>query len=120
MALIEKPLETGRWIEHGPLSIRYEREPNELYAVELYGEFDLNSAEVVSDLLARLADTDVMEIIIDLSGLEFVDSSGLAVLCEYYKRELEGANRLVLLRGGGAVERVLDLTGLHDYLPFAD
>ena len=118
--MVERPVETGQWIERGPLSIRYEREPAELYVVELYGEFDLSNVELVSDVLAEVAVADVQEIIVDLSGLQFIDSSGLSVLCDAYKRERNGANRLVLLRGGGSVERVLEVTGLDHHLPFAD
>jgi anti-sigma B factor antagonist len=106
MATVNARRETGTWLEKGPFSIRTEREPEDLYVVELYGEFDLSAAEVARPELERVQRSDVTEIIVDLSGLEFIDSTGLSALCEIYRKEKEGENRIVLLRGS-APARIL-------------
>jgi anti-anti-sigma factor len=120
MSTLEKRLESGTWIEHGPLTIRVEDDPAGLCMIELFGEFDLAGTEVAARELERAADGDVNEIIVDLSGLDFIDSSGLRVLCHACARESRGADRLRLLRGRGPVERIFKLTGLDATLPFAD
>jgi len=120
MATLDRSLDTGAWVEAGPLSIRTERDPDELYVIEFYGEFDLSGAELATAELERVQRSDVEEIIIDLSGLDFIDSTGLAILCRAYRREREGANRAVFLRADGQVQRVFDLTCLSSALPFAD
>lgn len=53
---------------------------------------------------------------LDLSAVEFIDSSGLRILVNAH-REMEAAgNRLVLTRASDAVTRLLDITGLADHL----
>ena len=108
------------WIEHGALSIRTERDPEEVCVVEFYGELDLAGIEVAANELRRCEQTDAEEIIVDLSGLDFIDSSGLRVLLETYQEEGQNGNRLRFLRGSEPVERVMHLTCLDEVLPFAD
>jgi anti-sigma B factor antagonist len=120
MAAAKTRVDTGSWFEKGPFSIRTEREPEDLYVVELYGEFDLNGTELAKRELQRVQQSDVKQIIVDLSGLEFIDSTGLATLCQVYREEREGENRVILLRPQGLAQRVFELTRLSDSLPFAD
>lgn len=108
------------WIEHGALSIRTERDPAQVYLVEFYGEFDLAGIEVAANELRRCEQTDAEEIIVDLSGLDFIDSSGLRVLLETYQSEGQNGHRLLFLRGSEPVERVMHLTRLDEVLPFAE
>jgi anti-sigma B factor antagonist len=108
------------WIEHGALSIRTERDSAEVYVIEFYGELDLAGTELAAEELRRCEQSDVREIIVDLSGLDFIDSTGLGVLVEIYNSERQNGNRLRFLRGSGPVERVMHLTCLDGVLPFAD
>src|SRR4051794_25685431 len=71
---------TNGTIEPAPLTIRSEREPQELYVVELHGELDLSAADRLEAELQRVEETDVKQIVVDLSGLDFIDSSGIRVL----------------------------------------
>lgn len=120
MAVQSKPIASGTWVENGPLTIRAEREPNELYVVELYGELDLSGIETVEAELRRVELTDVEQIIVDLSGLDFIDSTGIRVLLEAETRSRQGSDRLSFLRGQGSVERVLKLVQADSLLTFMD
>lgn len=111
----------GAWVEHGPLSIRSERDPHQLYIVEAYGELGgLDGAEVLANTLRRVESSDVDEIIVDLSGLHRIDREGLRVLSDANARCQEGSKSLVFLRGGGQVDHALSHLQLHSQLPFAD
>ena len=55
-------------------------------------------------------------IVVDLTALAFIDSSGLGVLIRAAQR-CAGVDRLRIVNGSPAVERVLDLTGLRERLP---
>jgi anti-sigma B factor antagonist len=110
----------GTWIEHWPLVIRSEREASDSHLVELYGELDLNGEAVLTDELLRVEATDAKKIIVDLSGMEFVDSRGLNALCQAQARSSRDGDRLLFLRGHGQVEKIIDLTGLDSQLTFAD
>ena len=86
--------------------------------LSLYGELDAASAPILEKKLKRLQWAGVSAVVIDLSGLDFVDSSGLHVLIRAYNRSPEG--QFKLLRGSRHVHRVFELTGTDALLPFAD
>jgi STAS domain len=66
----------------------------------------------VQDELKRVEATDARSIVVDLSDLTFMDSSGMRVLLSAHARSRADANRLTLLRGLAAVRRALELTGV--------
>jgi anti-sigma B factor antagonist len=110
----------GTWIERGPLVIRSQRDPDEVHVLELYGELDLSGAEVLSRELQRAEASHVKQILVDLSGLDFIDSSGMRVLMQAHDRLQRNSSRLSLLRGSGQVAHVMAVTKLDSVLPFAD
>jgi anti-sigma B factor antagonist len=80
--------------------------------VRVVGEIDLATAPDLRDKLAEIP-SDVGTVIVDLSEVTFLDSTGLSVLVATWKRFDEsggGAFRLVVNQP--AVQRVLDVTGL--------
>jgi anti-anti-sigma factor len=105
--------------EAGRLTVRTDRD-GAVHTICLEGELDLANAGDLEDELARVEDTDVESIVVDLSGLRFIDSTGVHVLIGARARSVEDSGRLALLRGPPAVQRVFELTGIIDLLPFAD
>jgi anti-sigma B factor antagonist len=100
------------------LSIRVKREADAL-VLALYGELDLGSAprlgrELESAALSR------SRLVIDLSGLEFIDSTGLLTLLEANTRCEHNGCGLSLLRGPRRVHRVFEITGTQRELRFDD
>lgn len=84
------------------------------------GELDLLASPVLERALAPLLDSDVELIIIDLRGLEFMDSTGLHVLIQAHQRMHDAGRRLALVRARKPVQRLFDLTGLTDGLTIVD
>lgn len=103
----------------GRLTMRSERD-GALHTIRLEGELDLATAEELERELMRVESSDALSIVLDLSALEFIDSTGVRVLLQADARSRADANRLALLRGPKAVQRVFELTGILDRLPFAD
>lgn len=118
-AVPQEPLRARQLIELGELMVTSERE-GAVYSIGLSGELDLATADAVHDELMRVEASDADSIVVDLSGLTFIDSTGLRVIVSAASRSRAGANRLTLLRGGAAVQRAVVLTGLESHLPFAD
>ena len=103
----------------GQLSMTSERD-GDVHVVALFGELDLATANTVQDELTRVEASDADSIIVDLSGLTFIDSTGIRLLYVAAARSRADSDRLALLRGGAAVQRALQITALDDRLPFAD
>jgi anti-anti-sigma factor len=106
-------------LELGRLHIGSER-AGEVHTVSLRGEFDLAYATQVERELKRVEATDARSIILDLSGLTFVDSTGIRLILEAQARSQQDAKRLVLLRAPQMVQRVFMIAGVEQMLPFAD
>lgn len=88
------------------------------YVLALYGELDVASAPVLEKQIKRLQWAGAAEIVLDLSGLDFIDSTGLHVLLRAHRRGLDG--QMTLLRGPARIQRVFELTHTDALLPFAD
>lgn len=81
----------------------------------LTGEFDMAAVPHVRTLLAGLESDDPREIVVDLTELGFIDSSGLSVLIDAHERSV-GARAFVVLSGTGPTQRVLAMTGVDQLL----
>jgi anti-anti-sigma factor len=106
-------------VKAGQLTLHSARD-GALHTIRLEGEMDIANADDVERELLRVEATDALSIVLDLSTLRFIDSTGVRLLLCAYARSRRDANRLVLLRGPAAVQRVFELTGVADRLPFAD
>jgi anti-sigma B factor antagonist len=107
----------GRHVERGPLTLRIS-EDGSVRRIEARGDLDMSNAQAL-DLELRLAtESHVERIVVDLSGLEFIDSIGMATLGRIESHY--GAERFGLIRAPEQVQRVIALTGLDRALPFID
>ncbi len=96
------------------------RRDGDVHTIALAGELDLATAGRVEQEIKRVEATDARSIVVDLSGLAFMDSTGIRVLVGADARSRAHSERLALRRGPAAVQRVIELTGLTDLLPFLD
>ena len=85
--------------------------------VRLEGELDLASARIAAARIAELLDDGVETIVIDLSGLQFIDPSGLHLVHELADRL---GPRCAGIPGPPAVQRLFRLMGLEAIIPFVD
>jgi anti-sigma B factor antagonist len=74
----------------------------------LVGEVDLSNAD---ELRALAPETDDGDLVLELSGLAFMDSTGLRGMIEL-ARGLEPGGRLVLRNPSPAVDRLFEVTGI--------
>ena len=86
----------------------------DVHVVELHGELDIASAEGLSNSLVELAGSTL---VVDLSDLTFMDSSGIGALVRARNRiKDEGLGDLVLTRPGVIVRRALEIVGLDAWI----
>ena len=84
--------------------------------VSVGGEVDLANA---SELLAHLKAVAEAEdhLIVDLSGLRYIDSSGLKVLVDAYRLFAASKRQMVLAATTGMVKKVLNIAGVGQIVP---
>jgi anti-sigma B factor antagonist len=90
--------------------------PGVVVVVRMAGEFDMNAEERLRGAL-DLACTRTSEVVVvDCSGIAFMDSSGLGVLVSAAKRLKENGCRLRLVHVPASIERVVKIVDLWEYL----
>jgi len=94
----------------GPqLRIRIDRSSGR-ECVALLGELDIFTAQSLEDAVLGLEDTNPGLVVIDLTGVSFIDSTGLSVLLTASQRAREQGRRLVVVRPPLPALRVFTLT----------
>src|SRR4051794_849932 len=90
----------------------------DVVCVGLSGELDISRALLLDQELRAVEGTGPATIVIDLSELDFVDSSGLARLIAARRRAERSPWRLVLVEGSEVVQRLLSLSALDKAFDF--
>jgi anti-sigma B factor antagonist len=99
------------------LVIRRAREADAV-VLSLYGELDLDSSPLLERELQAVWAAAKDRVVIDLSGLEFMDSTGLQTLLRAHERAVEADLQFSLVRGQPAVHRVFELTRADEIFSF--
>jgi anti-sigma B factor antagonist len=86
--------------------------------LELTGELDVAQEERVRETLKEVLDSRPECLVLDLSQLTFIDSTGIGIVIGLKKSAEREGVRLIICRGPVAVQRVFELTGLTSSLPF--
>ena len=79
--------------------------------LRLVGELDIGTADRLRSALAEVTGRG-STIVLDLSGLDFIDSSGLHELVVALKRERAAGGDIVLREPSPQTRRVLEIVGL--------
>jgi anti-sigma B factor antagonist len=86
--------------------------------LSLQGKLDIASERCLEQALRRAWVVGCTEMVIDLSGLEFIDAAGMKVLLLAREYMLEHGTRLFLAPGPPCVQRMFQLTGTLELFSF--
>ena len=86
--------------------------------ITLEGELDLATSPQVEAVLREPCDHGVARRVLDLSGLTFMDSSGLRVVLVADAAGRRDGPALVVVKGPPSVQRVFEITGVLGGLRF--
>jgi anti-sigma B factor antagonist len=101
--------------ESALLSVRIEDVPDTATVVAIAGELDLSTiSRMEGPLWEQLRQRPA--VLVDLSGLGFIDSSGIGALIQAF-RSANGTPMNVLIGTGSQVERVFGIAGVTEALP---
>jgi anti-sigma B factor antagonist len=83
----------------------------------LRGSLDLATAPSARAALIEAAGAGKHDMVVDLTRLEFLDSTGLGALIGAHRRALENGGAVRLAVGEGPIARLLNITGLIRVFP---
>jgi anti-sigma B factor antagonist len=84
--------------------------------IRLRGELDLDTADRFGEATQLVYAAGVPTLLVDLSELDFIDSSGLREVVVAHRRQVEIGGGVVLHAPNDRVRRVLEIVGLDQVL----
>lgn len=88
--------------------------------LHLTGEMDVACRGLFADAVQQCLAYGTTDLLLDLSDLTFIDSSGLRLLIELWERSRNNGLEISILQGNGQVRRTMQIAGLDNFLPIAD
>ena len=103
-------------LERHRLRVEVRRAEGGFAIVALQGEADLHTAPILRDGLEEAIETD-SKVVVDLSGVSFVDSMMLSVLLGASRRARQRGTEVRIVVDDPHVRRIFELTLLDRVLP---
>lgn len=86
---------------------------DDVYIIELNGDIDHYTSEKIRREIYMNTGRYVNKMIIDLSGVEFMDSSGIGMILGRYREIKERGGKIALTGIKGNMERIFNMSGLY-------
>jgi anti-sigma B factor antagonist len=118
LSVPDQTTNSGEVDQGGAMDLRMRVRENEgITIVDVAGELELHNAPQLRAELLKLCEADAPCVAVDLSGLTFIDSTGIGVLVGALKRAREHGGALTLICPVPRIRRVFEITGLLKALP---
>jgi anti-sigma B factor antagonist len=88
------------------------------HTLRLSGELDLASTSLLHDAIERIDMSAIAGTALDLRNVAFIDSTGVRAVVELHDRSRQQGIEFRIIPGSAAVQRIFEVTGLLDVLPF--
>jgi anti-sigma B factor antagonist len=95
------------------------RKNGETYIIDVNGEMDLYNSYKLKELVMKMLEKKVERFIINLQGVDYIDSSGIGALIYICSTVKKMNLRLLIANIHGSVKKVIELTKLMGYFPIA-
>ena len=104
--------------ERSEFGVEVEHPVEDVAVVVVTGEVDLYTAQRLREALAEVHTSGARQLIVDLTGVPFIDSSGIDALVGTFRRLQGRGARLDVVGSRANVMRVFEVTGLLDVFAF--
>ncbi|MHB1457644.1 MAG: STAS domain-containing protein [Armatimonadota bacterium] len=84
--------------------------------VKAFGEVDISNVAELNTALQKVADVSPSGFILDISGIDYIDSAGIQAVISAYKQLCLTEGILVIVNNNKAIERLISIVNL-DKLP---
>mgnify|MGYP001025717472 FL=1 len=89
--------------------------------IGLCGELDESTSVITRSALDKIIDaSDSNKVILDLSSLKFMDSTGVGVLLGRYKRLKSKGSTVFIVSPNPTIDKLLKLSGIYEIMPLID
>jgi anti-sigma B factor antagonist len=88
--------------------------------IELIGEIDLSTSPVFKQRIYEIIESGKRDVIVDLNGLDFMDSTGLGVLVAALKKTRMEGGSIRLICSKNNIMKVFTITGLDKVFSIYD
>ena len=85
--------------------------------VNVYGELDVATAPQLRELLIDLVGDGANRLVLDLDGVDFLDSTGLGTIISALKRARTHGGDIRLVCTQPRIKRLFEITGLDKVVP---
>jgi anti-sigma B factor antagonist len=89
-------------------------------ALGLAGDLDMSATFALEPVLDRILADGARELVLDLGGVGFVDSSGLGLLIATHERTSDADVAMAITGAAPEIQRVFQIAGLDGVLPVRD
>ena len=83
-----------------------------------HGELDMSTVPELEQHLHDAVAGGARRIVVDLRGLDFMDSTGLTLVTRFNNDSRRNGFEFALVKGDARIQRLFDLTGLGDHFAF--
>jgi len=91
---------------------------NQTLYLSVLGELDEHSAPYIrGELDKKLLNNLYRQVVLDLSGLRFMDSTGIGVLIGRYKKVKEKNVPMFISNPTAHIDKILKMTAVYDIMP---
>lgn len=97
------------------IQVNLEEIDNTLTGV-IRGEIDAHTAPVLREKLEAFQNQDGLKAVLDLSGVDYMDSTGLGVFVAFYKSVNAKGGHVKLKGLSSRLKRLFDITGLGEIM----
>ena len=110
-------LTDGRWASVQDFKVDIIGPDGDCAVLRITGELDAYTAPFLRDRMRDLTAVGVRHVIVDLRGVDFLDSTGLGVLVGGLKRFREHGGSLAPVATKTSILKIFQITGLTSVLP---
>jgi anti-sigma B factor antagonist len=90
-----------------------QKDINGIVSYEIKGDIDINSSPEIRDSFEKVLKNKAMKVLVNLNGVSYVDSSGLATLVEMLKKTRSYGGKLRISNLEPKVKSLFEITKLE-------